>query len=255
MKKLINISLLTLLSLFLIQVTLAQDDTASGPRFSPVDIFACNFNDGKTQADLDKAVAGWNKWMDESDAAPYEAWTYTAYYNSPDYAFDIAWIGAWPDGNAMGAGTDHWLAKGGEEAKSLLKVLTCEVHSNFASTQIKAGASENGKHAVLGFSDCTMKEGASFANMMSGVKAFSSYMSEQGSVASQWIFFPVYGADADYDFKMVEAYPNYSQLGADYERYGNGGGYIKSAEMLNEHFECGTTRIYNSTKVRGEIAE
>jgi hypothetical protein len=255
MKKIIKLSLLTLLSLFLVQVTFAQDEGTSGPTFAPVDIFACNFNEGKTQADLDKAVAGWNKWMDKSGAAPYQAWTYTAYYNSPAYSFDIAWLGAWPDGNAMGAGTDQWLADGDAQANSLNEVLKCEAHSNFASTQIKGGASENSKHAVLGFSDCSMKEGASFSDMMSGVAAFSNYMSEQGSVASQWIFFPVYGAEVDYDFKMVEAYPNYTELGADYERYGNGGGYIKSAEMLNDLFECGTSRIYNSTKIRGEITK
>ena len=31
---------------------------------------------------------------------------------------------------------------------------------------------------------------------------------------------------------------------------GNGGGYMKAAEIVGETFDCGTSRVYRSTMVR-----
>ena len=247
-----------LLSLVFSGVGFAQEEAAAaeaGPTFSPIEIFACNYNKGQDRDDLDKVIAGWNKWMDESGSEPYSAWIYTAFYGSPEYSFDLAWLGVWPDGKAMGKGTDQWLGGGGEHAAAFDKVLTCDVHSNFASMQLRSGGSENSDNAVLGFSDCTFKKGSKFGDAVKVAKEWHAYMKEQGSTGSAWWFFPVYGGDPDWDFKAVSAYSNHAELGADYDRYGNGGGFMKAGEIIGDAYDCGVTRIYNSERIRDGIPQ
>ncbi|MGK0375427.1 MAG: hypothetical protein ACJA2E_001906 [Arenicella sp.] len=244
-----------LLLLFFTGVTSAQEQAAEGPNFSPVEIYACNFNKGKNQADLDKVIVSWNKWMDETGKEPYSAWIYTADYGSPDYAFDIAWLGAWPNGNVMGRLSDTYMKSGGAIAKDFAGVMTCAAHTNFASMQVRDGISEAGKNAVLQFSDCKLGEGSTMSASVEAIGKMNAYQSEQGSAASQWLFFPAFGGEVDYDFKMVTAHTNYASLGADYERYLNGRGFMKAAEIIGDKFDCGTTRVYRSTMVRSGAPE
>ena len=256
MKKIHYSFFIVLLSALISSAALAEHHEAkAGLQFAPVEIYACNFQKGKKQADLDKVIAGWNAWMDESKAEPYSAWIYTAYYNSPGYDFDVAWLGAWPDGKTMGKATDQWLTNGGAQAAEFAKVVDCAVHSNFASTQLRAGISENSDSAVLGFSDCKFAKDAKFPEAMAAAGKWNAYMKEQGSVGSEWIFFPVYGSDPDWHFKLVNAHPNYAELGADYDRYGNGGGFMKAQEILGAAYDCGPRRIYNSKRVRSGLPQ
>ena len=39
----------------------------------------------------------------------YAAWTLTKSYYGPEQEFDVIWLGAWTDGNAMGMGIGHRL--------------------------------------------------------------------------------------------------------------------------------------------------
>lgn len=242
-------------AIFFTGITSAQEEAASGPNFAPIEIFACDFNKGKGRADLDKVIVSWNKWMDETGKEPYSAWIYTADYNSPEYSFDVAWLGAWPDGNAMGRLHDTYMTSGGAMAKEFDKVVSCAAHSNWVSMQIREGASEDGKTSVLQFRDCTLGEGSNMPAAMEAVRNMATYQAERGSEASQWVFFPAFGGDTDYNFKMVVAHPNYAALGADYERYTNGGGFMKAAEIIGDKFDCGNTRVYRSTKVRSGLPE
>lgn len=229
--------------------TVTAQDTV-GPTFAPIDLFTCNFNKGKGQADLDKVVEKWNAWMDESESEPYSAWLLTPDYNSPEYPFDVAWLGAWQNGKSMGISHDHWLANGGAVAKEFAKVMSCSTHLNMASMNLKAGVSENSDSAVLGFTDCSVKEGSSLQAASQAMGEWFNYSAEQGSVASAWLFFPAFGPDASFDFKRVTAHPNYAEWGLDFDRYGTGGGFAKASELLDDKVSCGGTRVYQADRVR-----
>jgi hypothetical protein len=244
-----------LLLMFFTGITSSQEEAEGGPSFAPVEIYACNFNKGKDQDDLDKVIVAWNKWIDETGKEPYSAWIYTADYGSPDYKFDLAWLGAWPNGNVMGRLADTYMTSGGPIAADFAEVMTCDAHTNFASMQVRDGVSDAGKNAVLQFSDCTVGEDSSMADTVAAIGKMSAYQTEQGSAASQWMFFPAFGGEVDYDFKMVTAHANYASLGADYERYLNGRGFMKAAEIVGNTFDCGTSRVYRSTKVRSGAPE
>ena len=228
----------------------AAAEEMAGPTFFPLEIYGCNYNKGMDRGDLDKVIAGWNAWMDETKAEPYSAWVYTAFYGSPEYSFDVAWLGAWPNGNVMGRSADSWAADGGEHQAGFDKVLTCGLHANMAATQMRKTDRQPGDTAVLSFADCSVEEGSTMQESMQSIGEWNAYQEAEGSVGNEWIFFPVWGGDADFDFKIVSAHPNWTEVGADYERYANGGGYQKARELMGDKIDCGQSRMYNAERVR-----
>ena len=54
-----------------------------------------------------------------------------------------------------------------------------------------------------------------------------------GSIASIFHWYPVYGGgQQEFSFKWLESHKNFAELGADYERYGNGRGFETRRELL-----------------------
>ena len=45
----------------------------------PVEIYACKYNEGKTEADLNAVIERWNAWADEDDMDDYAAWLLTPF--------------------------------------------------------------------------------------------------------------------------------------------------------------------------------
>ncbi len=214
----------------------------------PVETWTCDYNDGKGPADLDKAVANWNKWMDENDGEAYGAMTVTPWYYGED-TFDVGWIGFWPDGATMGAGTDNYLATGSDAAAGFAAVLTCKAHANFATTMIKSPGDRPAPDSlVLYFSDCNVREGAEWDAVFDGMRAWGQYLTEQDYGNGLWMMFPAFGSgDMDFDFKQVTSYDTHAKAGAAYDKYANGGGWEKRSELLGDKVDCDVSRVYNAT--------
>ena len=70
---------------------------------SPLELFACTYNEGKGPADLDQAAAAWNAWADKHDLNGYSAWTLVPYYSGPEQEFDALWIGGSSKAATLGA--------------------------------------------------------------------------------------------------------------------------------------------------------
>ena len=137
MKKRIFYGLFYLWLIFASGITSA-DEHASQPHMVPAEAYGCTFNDGKTMADLDKVIKKWNDWMDASGDKSYGAWT-MAPHHFDEWPFDVAWIGSWTDGVAMGKGKDNYSNKGGAIAAEFAKVVTCGMHSAFSELNVRAG--------------------------------------------------------------------------------------------------------------------
>ena len=115
------------------QVIADNHEDESGPEFIPIEIWACNFEEGKGPDDLNAVNAKWNALMDEQGVTDYfAALMYPNFHN--DIGFDVAWIGGWPNGNAMGAGIDM-LWDDDETNAEYNAILDCPSHSLFASVE------------------------------------------------------------------------------------------------------------------------
>ncbi len=252
-----SVALATAAALLFAGELLAQEEGADASAVRPIEIFVCSFRDGRTMADLDRVIAGWNQWMDKADTSGYEAFLLTPdFFSGDSIDWDVGWVGVWPDGKAMGRSLDIWHQQGGEHQKAFFEVISCSAHSGYASSQLKAPKSDP-TVPIVSFSNCSLKEGAKWEDLMSAIKDWMAWEDEKGSEAAHWLWYPAYGEspDADYDFKWVTANPSYTSFGADWESYGNGGGWQKGEELFADKLDCDSSRIYRVRAVRTEPNE
>jgi len=212
----------------------------------PVELYACTFNDGQDMGDLDKAVTRWNKYMDDNDIDSYAAWTLTPVFYGPEQDFDFIWMGAWADGNAMGTGSDMWMNEGGDVAAGFNAVADCNAHLLLSSAQYKApaGGGTPGS-SILRMTNCSMKHSTRYADVMSAEIEWADYMTENGSGAGTWHWFPqLGGGDSGFDYKIVNAYANFAAFGKDWEHSANGGGREESEGLFGDLDDCDDARVY-----------
>ena len=226
----------------------AQDESRLS-RFIPVDLFACSYRDGQGPGDLDAVIDNWTEHLNAQEVDTHQALTLTRQYYSDAQDFDVLWLGAWKDGNAMGQQRDNWNATAQEIEAQFDAVIDCSGHSGFVSRAFKLPSNyDEGPTptAVLSFTDCTMKEGASYDSVAEGLTAWSTVLSDNGSEAAIYQWWPVYGGgDVEFDFKLLSVYANYASLGADLERVANGELWRKRMELLGDQIECNVSRVYD----------
>jgi len=212
----------------------------------PVELFACTYNDGQGPDDLDKVIKKWNAWADKTGVDAYSAWTLTPYYFSQEQEFDVIWLGAAKDAIALGKIQDSYLAEKDGLHDDFNEVVSCNAHLNFASLNYKAlPKGETPANAVLTFSDCKNKKGTSYSALKAAMDEWTEHQVNAGSNAAIFHWYPAYGGGKEeYSFKWIEAYENLAELGADYERYGNGGGVVTSNRLFNHLIDCDSTRAY-----------
>lgn len=221
----------------------AQDD---GMLVIPVELYTCSYNEGKGPDDLDKVVDNWSAWADKQGIDDYAAWTLTPYYFGAEQEFDVIWLGAGKDAVALGKAQDAYLDNNEGIEAQFSEVISCDAHVNFASLNYKAPPKgKTPANSIMTFSDCSYKEGATFAALGAAMAEWSQHMSDAGSKAGIWHWYPVYGGgNEDFSFKWLEAHENLADLGADYESYGNGGGYVTNGRLFNHLLSCDSSRAY-----------
>jgi hypothetical protein len=232
---------------------LAQDDASeeeaapAGPSFRPIEIYACNFNEGQTMADLKAAIAGWTAWMDENERTTYWAALLLPMYHSAEITFDVGWVGGWPSGAVMAQSTEFWLANGSEHRAAFERVLDCSQHVNFAVYTVQPDP-EPFSDGPVEFSNCTVAEGKNVADIAGLVHQWAAH---EGAANGHFMLFPAFGeaSDAEYDFKWVSV-SSYEALGAAYDDFTTGGGYEKYGELFGDEMECDSSRLYHAISVR-----
>ncbi len=230
----------------------AQVSSDAMGKVVPVEIYACSYNSGMGPADLDKVVARWNKYMDDSKNDSYAAWTLTPYYFTAAQEFDVLWMGAFKDGNAMGAGLDDYMQNGGEIQAAFDKVLECNAHIGLSSAMYKVPPNNaTPASGVISMMDCKLNEGHEYAEVQAAELKWVSHLTAAGASNGYWHWFPAFGGgDADYDYKIVNAYANFTELGASIEHVANGGGREVSREIFGDIDECDDARVYRAKSRR-----
>lgn len=218
---------------------------------SPIELFTCNFADGKGPADLDKAVDDFNDFADERGITEYTAWTLVPYYASTEQEFDILWLGGTAKAATLGRIQDMWLAEGTKEQEGFNEVIPCNAHMNFATLQFKTPPKrENPKNIVVSFSDCNMADGVTFDDLVPSLMEWAKYREDHGSTSGMWVMFPAYGGGGEeFDFKFVAAWQNLAEQGADYDQY-NESGWEKGNELFAGKVSCDSARVYLGTNRR-----
>ena len=101
------------------------------------------------------------------------------------------------------------------------------------------------KDSVLTFSDCSYRKGSSFAGLGAAAAEWGQYMTDAGSKAGIWHWYPVYGGgDEDFDFKWIEAHASLADMGKDFDDYGNGRGFETAGKLFSHMIDCDSSRVY-----------
>lgn len=219
---------------------------------SPMEMFACSYNDGKGPADLDAATKRFNAWADKQGISDYSAWTLVPYYSSDEQDFDVLWFGAADKAKALGKVQDSWIATGTKEAEGFAEVMDCGTHAAYSVLMMKQPPEREGDSGdlVVTFSDCNTADGVSFDDLYNPMIEWGKYGAENGSKAGHWVFFPAYGGGKEkFDFKWVEAYENLEDLGADWDQF-NESGWQKANELFKGKLSCDSSRAYLATSRR-----
>jgi hypothetical protein len=217
-----------------------------------VEIFACNFNDGQDMGDLLAASNRFNSWADQNEATDYTAIIMTPFLFSDQVTFDALWLGAWPNGTAMGAGEAKWLATGSQVMAAFESAMDCGSHALFAARVIRTPpgpAPESG--GLTMFRDCKIREGRTAAEAIEALSQWSDYVAERGHVGFDAVLFPLAGQspDADYSFKSVHGFASVEEMGRAIDLYTTGGAQ-RSNEILGRVIDCDSPRVYAGNRVR-----
>ena len=212
----------------------------------PVEMFTCKYHEGKGQDDLNAVIDQWNDWADKARLDDYAAWTLTPYYYGPDQNFDVIWLGAGKNAVALGKAQDMYIAEDAGLHEAFNEVVSCDAHVNFASIAYKLPPEDKTPtDSVLTFSDCTLKEGATFAALGAAMQQWAQHLAGSGSDTPIWHWWPAYGGGGEeFSFKWLEAHDSLADLGADYDRYGNGGGYVLYNQLFSHMMSCDSSRAY-----------
>lgn len=251
MKRLTIMIVTALLTAGLAATPAIADNHESEPA-QPVELYACNYADGKSGKDLDKVVANWNKWADGAGISDYTAWTLVPFYSTPEQDFDVLWLGHAPKAASLGKSQDQWLASGSKVSAEFDSVIPCNAHLNMASLEFKSPPQRDNPpdNVVISFSDCNMADGLNFGDIAPALEEWAEYRSEHGSTGGMWIMFPAYGGgDEDFDFKFISGYRTLEEQGKDWDQYSEAG-WAKAEELFGGKLECDSSRVYLATNRR-----
>ena len=225
-----------------------------GFKVIPVDMYACTYNDKKGPKDLDAYAAKFDAWADAKGLNDLSVWTLTPYYFGPgdNSDFDFIWMIAGKTAIALGKTHDTWVTANDGLLKAANEIASCASHGNYASVNYKpTPAGKTPEDSLLTFSDCNYDEGATFDELGTAMDAWSEHLSESGSEAGIFHWYPVYGGGGEkFDFKWLETHANFEAMGGDYELYGNGRGYKKYNELLGPLVTCDAARVYQAKSRR-----
>ena len=250
MKSQLAVPILCLFTPFvLVNVASAQEQV---PQPTPVvEVYGCTFNGTNDMADLLAVTSRWNAWADRNNITDYTAFIMTPYLHSDQLTYDVLWLGAWPNGTAMGAGEAVWFAEGGDLQEEFNAVIDCSTHTQYAEFVIGAPEGPTPEAPMAAFSDCTVREGRTADEAITALAQWREYLVANGVNEFNAVFFPVAGEepDADYDFKTVEGYETIQSYGRALDVITRGG-YQRADELFGRLLDCNSPRVYAFDLVR-----
>lgn len=167
------------------------------PMIGGVEVFGCDFEDGKTMDDFMKVAAKWDKFADKNFSKTYEAHLMTHYYFN-DRRADAYWVGFTNNHYDMGVTADEWAASGAKlqaefdevcPAKSHVEYSWLKVHNDREDQPISGG--------LVDFQRCNFREGATWEMLMAADAEMSTFMTKIGQNSRVYRWFPSNGARSD----------------------------------------------------------
>jgi len=222
-------------------LSIAQDGP---PQFAPLELWACNYRDGKDQSDFQPVL---------DDLAEFAGDTRSAirilapYLTGPQQAMDFIYIETWADGSTMGRDVGNYLENGSAIDEAWEDTVECSASSLYGRLSINqpSAGPDGNDNFVLTVSDCKVAHGRSSGQAIGAFQRFSEYRVANGSDVIELLWFPVYGGGgAEYNFKQVHVYNDYQHLGDSFQWFVDNQAYLVNQEMTDGLVSCDAARVY-----------
>ena len=250
LKILLPLTLLTVSS-----ISLAQEQA----NVTPMEFYAnCEFQPGKTKADLYDVIEKWNKFNDDSKEKSYTAFLLTPIAASNiDFENTLIWMGIWDNFEGMGNSLENYYANGSEIAESFNSVWKCNSHS-FAASLLTYEENRKDNYAgprtseIFSFSDCSINDGVTYADLLKADAKYSAFLKKLEKEDPVFRIFPTAGLpqDSDFDFKMMDINSSWSQRGKETQTFVDNGGPLKQLETYGSMVSCDSPRVYQMERIR-----
>ena len=228
-----------------ISMSFAQDGP---PSFRPVEMWACSFNDGQDQGDMDKVYADLVEDMGET---AYAAFHLDPYFRA-DQNFDFIYLGAWKDGSTMGSS----LTEGDDTSDAWNEAVTCPASFVFASTWLNQPQNAGGGTGefIMTVSDCKTGHGISNSQAAGALRRYNEYEKANGLDVGTILWYPAFGhGGADFDFKLVHVHTGAQSLGDSFQWYVDNQAYTVRGNLTDGIVECDEARVYMGTTLMNNL--
>ena len=255
MKKSMGYTIGVCVGLFAITSANAQAPAQAPARTPVVEIFGCTFNAGNGMKEFQGATAKWTAWADKNKVTDYTAIVMTPYFHGTDTTNDVLWLGAWPNGTAMGAGEAQYFASGSEVDAAFSKAVKCGSHALYAAVVTHPPKGPPPAGGVTMFTNCTLHAGRDAGEALAALGQWGNYLAENGQDVFAAVLFPLAGerGDAHWNFKAVEGYSSVEAFGKATD-FVSSGGFRKADELFSRVVDCDSARVYSTNRVRSPAA-
>ena len=245
MTKFINAAFIAFLSF-----TILSDDSNLEPQGSALEIFQCNFADGKDLDDTLKVASKWDKWADDNYSVSYAGYVMTPFYQrKSDFPFDLFWLGITPSFQALGTAHDEWAANGTKLIAEFERVSPCPNHASIYSFPVRTAKNPT-PNGFLTIRGCNNKEGTTQADYAAANAKQNEYLDSIGvdSLISYWFMGAGSGIEQAYDYLEVMGVSSMKEWGKMPDNFLTGNPGPQDLDALRD---CDTPRVYSIQYVGG----
>jgi hypothetical protein len=224
-----------------------------------MEMFACNYADGKGRQDVLNVAAEWDKWADSNFSEPYRAYMMTPlFFTKSDFPMDWIWLGVSDSPSQMGTVNDEWLAKGDKLQAKFDKVSPCMSHNYMGSMELRPYP-QLGEAGYVQVRSCTMKPGVSWGQVRRTNMEIAEWMEEKGVPGGNYLWWPGTGSaiKSDIDFYNVWITQSLAERGEGLQIFGANDWGDESYHIAGDDSiaECDGWRIWHAQPVGGKAAE
>jgi hypothetical protein len=191
------------------------------PAFFPIETYGCSYNEGKGLEDFLAVAKAWNKWTNKAIPQSGMAVVLSPYLTTAnEIESDVYWMNISPTFETMGLTQDEWLAKGSKMMGKFDEVCSNDSHRMFfgQGVQMSADAPASG---MVGFEQCTLKEGASLQKLLAADVKFRAMQDKMKATGANMRWWPMAGVSQQMtaDFMNVTGIDSMQSLGKNIDKF------------------------------------